>query len=125
LAFIITIIISCEKDDDSSTKFTNQKYIGTRTIYYKLVDHTSIDTVIFDLVVTRYEYSGTGYMDYGYGSFSVNGNSITFLDSLGRDAMHTWEWILSGTYFYRLKGDSLYFFNCNDAANITFSLKKM
>lgn len=123
--FILTAVLSCEKDAVDSQKFTNQTYTGIRIIYYQLVDRTAVDTVTVNFDLKRYEYSGTGYMDFGYGTYSINGNTITFIDSLARDAMHTWEWILSGTYSFRSKGDSLYFIENGDVANITFRLKRL
>jgi len=123
-AFIMIAVLSCEKDGYDSPEF-NQTYTGIRIIYYQLVDHNTVDTVSVSFNLKRYEYFGTGYMDYGYGTYSINGNTITFVDSLGRDALHTWEWILSGTYLYRSKGDSLYFIEKGDVANITFRLKRL
>jgi hypothetical protein len=68
-AFLIMAVLSCEKDAYDSPKFTYQTYSGKRIIYYQLVDHTTVDTVTNSFNLKRYEYSGKGYMDYGYGSY--------------------------------------------------------
>lgn len=101
---------SCEKEDLSKLKGT---YTGT--FVYTLPESSvapppsGIVTVAFD----QNTYTSSGNPDRipagGSGTFNIlNDKQVTFEDKNMWTADFDWGLVLSGTYTYRLSGDSLY-----------------
>lgn len=109
--FIILIQFGCSKDDieiqmnSDFDKDISGTYVGKRFINYG--DFVQIDTITLRLDSAEYDYSGTDYLDFGGGSYTLKADSLFFQDEFARDCLHSWDHILSGKFIVSFKGDSL------------------
>ena len=108
LAFAL-FFISCEEKDLglNPTTFKTGTYFGRKIIRNFSTNNYTFDTITIKFDSEKYVYTGSWELDFGKGNFSISNDSVEFNDELFRNAMHSWNWILSGMYKFRLIDDSL------------------
>ena len=104
---IIVSCAGCTKDDNGISKFSAGTYYGEKTIQNFSTNNYACDTITIKFESLKYLYSGSWELDYGKGNYFISNDSIEFNDELFRNTMHSWNWILSGKYKFRLIDDSL------------------
>ena len=104
---IIVSCAGCTKDHNEILKFSAGTYYGKKTIQNFSTNNYACDTITIKFDSLKYLYSGSWELDYGKGNYFISNYSIEFNDELFRNAMHSWNWILSGKYKFRLIDDSL------------------
>jgi len=103
----VSIISGCQKDENEISKFSAGTYYGEKTIRNFSTNNYACDTITIKFDSVKYLYSGSWELDYGKGNYFISNDSIEFYDELFRNTMHSWNWILSGKYKFRLIDDSL------------------
>ena len=103
----VSIISGCTKDENESTKFSSGTYYGEKGLHYFSTNTYTRDTITIKFDSIKYLYSGSWSLDHGKGNYFISNDSIEFNDELFRNAMHSWNWILSGKYKFTLIDDSL------------------
>jgi hypothetical protein len=104
---IIVSCAGCTKHDNGISKFSAGTYYGEKTIQNFSTNNYACDTITIKFESLKYLYSGSWELDYGKGNYFISNDSIEFNDELFRNTMHSWNWILSGKYKFRLIDDSL------------------
>jgi major membrane immunogen (membrane-anchored lipoprotein) len=109
---IIFLLISvscagCTKNDNGISKFSAGTYYGEKTIQNFSTNNYACDTITIKFDGVKYLYSGSWELDYGKGNYFISNDSVEFNDELIRNTMHSWNWILSEKYKFRLIDDSL------------------
>jgi major membrane immunogen (membrane-anchored lipoprotein) len=104
---IIVFCVGCTKEDNGISKFSSGNYYGEKTIQNFSTNNFACDTITIKFDSVKYLYSGSWELDYGKGNYFISNDSIEFNDELFRNAMHSWNWILSGKYKFRFIDDSL------------------
>ncbi|MDN3550930.1 hypothetical protein [Mucilaginibacter aquaedulcis] len=123
---LITLLISlslvaCKKD--------KAKPVGLSGTYSGKLYSTSpgVTQANAQLVISNRNYTAAVDIPFGGGSrgtYMVNGNEITFTDSLVHTANFDWGLLLNGKYTSTTKGDSLILVKTSNNYNYTYRLKK-
>jgi len=126
LAFAL-FFISCERKIEliDPTTFKTGTYYGEKDIHYFSTNTYTHDTITIKFDSVKYLYSGSWELDYGKGNYFISNDSIEFIDGLFRNAMHSWNWILSGKYKFRFIDDSLIISQWHSNQLITCRLTKI
>jgi hypothetical protein len=127
IMFILVIILygyGCNKDDNGITKFKIGTFHGEKTTYL-YTPNESVDTITIKFDSTTYSYSTSNTLDFGRGKYFIKDNSIEFNDELVRNALYTYDWILSGMYNLQITDDSIILNQNKQGLQISCRLKKM
>lgn len=127
-AFIFVILIlftGCNKAETEITVLPVGTFWGEKNVLYSDTHLQSVDTITIEFNNNEYVYSGCNALDFGSGSYLITKNSIQFKDTEVRNALYSWDWILVGTYTFRLSDDSIVMNQNGQFIQVTCRLKKV
>ena len=118
------LLLGCDKNGEISKPITDGTYSGTFTVTYGSEKNTGVTTVKFE----NGKYTCTGNPNRipagGSGTYSINGNKITFRDENIWTAEFNWRLILNGEYDFTFDGKKLKFSTGTDGNHYEYNLKK-
>lgn len=119
LFLICLILLSCSQKEDSITKFTDRTYSGK----YRIEDGSYLQYGLVTLIFHGMHYEQNGFVEYptsgefqSEGSFSLQGNTITFNPTCDRWSMVSPIWFLCGEFTYHHEIDTTTFEQLRDTS---------
>ncbi len=124
------VLFGCNKNNSTGPTLPATKYSG-RFIADEKSDPFSTGPITNAITVTfngsRYSSAAEGspFAADARGSFKISGNTIQLVDSLAHPANFDFGLVLSGTYSYTTKSDSLVMIKTAGQNTYTYKLKKV
>lgn len=110
LILTFLFLISCENEESNNRMIPDGTYKGT---FQREIVWSSSDTANITLSFSSDQWSGSGdrekYPALCHGTYSINGDTIIFVNDCAWTAEFDWSLILAGKYAFRQSGNTIEF----------------
>jgi hypothetical protein len=122
---VFFFLISCKKENTEINRLGYGTYYGQRLTFSYTGAWLKKDTITLTFDTLKYNYNGNNSLDFGSGIYTINNDSILFIDQVARNTLYSWDWILNDKFEFSFTTDSIFLTRQNLSGEIDYKLKRI